>query len=152
MRTPEENKATAREFVQRVMNEHDMDYLDSMLADDMVENNPLDPSMGNDRKAVLATFEVMFAASPDARAEVLDMVASGDRVAIRSRYSGIDNGTGWGAMMGAPATGKSFAIEGIDVAVIGEDGKMKEHYGVFDVMGMMGQLGLLPAPGDDHEH
>ena len=154
MRTPEENKEAAREFMERVMNKHDLAYAEESIADSFIEHNPLDPRMGGGKQAAMATFEAMFAASPDTSAEILDLVATGNRIAIRSRFTGTDSGTGWGAPMGAPATGKSFALEGIDVVIIGDDGKFTEHYGIFDVMGMMGQLGLLPAPGGagEHEH
>ena len=49
--------------------------------------------------------------------------------------------------MGAPATGKSFSVEGIDVVAIDDDGRFTEHYGLFDVPTMLQQLGLMPAPG-----
>ena len=145
MRTSEENKETAREFMERVMNKHDMAYAEEALADSFIEHNPLSPDMPPDKKGALATFQAMFENSPDMRGEVHDLVATGDRVAIRATYSGTDSGPGWGAPMGAPATGKPFSVEGIDVAIVNDDGKFCEHYGIFDVMGMMGQLGLMPA-------
>ncbi len=152
MRTPEQAKEIARTFIDRVMDKHDMGYVDEALAEEFIEHNPFDPSMGNDKKAALITFQTLFDNSPDMKAEIVDLVATGDRVAIRAVYSGTDSGLGWGAPMGAPATGKPFSVEGIDVAILDEDGKFREHYGIFDVMGMLGQLGLLPAPGGDHEH
>jgi predicted ester cyclase len=146
MRTPEQTKQISRSFIDRVFNQRDLAYADSMLADEFLEHNPLDPSMGNDRKAALASFEGVLAMSPDIKAEIIDLVAAGDRVAIRSRYSGTDSGIGWGSPMGIPATGKPFSIEGIDVAVLDEEGKFREHYGLFDVYAMMTQLGLTPPP------
>jgi steroid delta-isomerase-like uncharacterized protein len=146
MRTPDENKQISRTFIDRLFNEHDLSYADQMLADEFVEHNPVDPSMGNDRKAALASFEAILAAAPDLGVEILDLVANGERVAIRARYSGTDSGTGWGAPMGVPATGKPFSIEGIDVAVVDDDGRFREHYGLFDVPGLMMQLGMMPPP------
>ena len=35
----------------------------------------------------------------------------------------------------------------IDVFTFDDAGMNTEHYGVYDIMGMMGQLGLLPSPG-----
>jgi predicted ester cyclase len=97
----------------------------------------------------MATFQAILDATPDLKVEILDLIATGDRVAIRARYSGTDSGTGWGAPMGAPATGKAFTAEGIDVAILDEEGKFREHYGLIDAPGMMVQLGLMPAPGGE---
>ena len=49
-------------------------------------------------------------------------------------------------MMGAPATGKPFTAESIDVLTVGDDLKFKEHYGIFDVGAVMMQLGLAAPP------
>src|SRR6266849_4557106 len=51
-----------------------------------------------------------------------------------------------GFMPGTPATGKPFSMGAIDVFTFDDEGMNTEHYGVYDIMGTMGQLGLLPAP------
>jgi predicted ester cyclase len=48
--------------------------------------------------------------------------------------------------MGMPPTNNSFQINAIDF-VLFEDGKMREHWGLIDMPGMMMQLGLMPPPG-----
>ena len=147
MRTPEETKEIARRFMEEVFNKRNLKYAEENLADGFVEHNPLDPSMGNGKSAAIATFQAILDSTPDLKTEILDLVATADRVAIRATFAGTDSGTGWGAMMGAPATGKAFSSEGIDVAIIDDAGQFREHYGIFDVPGMMIQLGLMPAPG-----
>lgn len=147
MRSPEQAKELVRRFYDEVLNQHDLKRADEMIAEGAVEHNPLTPDMGNDKAAALATLQALFDNSPDMKGEILDMIATGDRVATRARFAGTDSGKGWGAPMGAPATGKPFAVEGIDVAVIGDDDRFVEHYGIFDAPGMMIQLGLMPAPG-----
>jgi predicted ester cyclase len=142
MRTPEEAKAIPRRFYGEVLNAHDL-----KAADAAVERSPLSPEMGNDKEAALATIQMILDNSPDMKVEILDMIATGDRVAIRARFAGTDSGKGWGAPMGAPATGKAFSVEGIDVVRIDDDGRFVEHYGIFDAPGMLQQLGLMPAPG-----
>jgi predicted ester cyclase len=101
--------------------------------------------MGNGRDAALATMRTINQLSSDASFEILDVIATEDSVAIRSRASGTDDGPGWGAVMGAPATGRSFSVEGIDVVKVGPDGRYTEHYGIVDVPAMMMQLGLMPG-------
>ena len=146
MRTPDEAKDIVRRFYDEVLNTHDLKTADEMIADDAVERSPLSPDMGNDKAAALATLQALFDNSPDLKGEILDMIATGDRVATRARFTGTDTGKGWGAMMGAGPTGKSLTVEGIDVVVLGEDGRFVEHYGIFDAPAMMIQLGLMPAP------
>ena len=147
MRTPEETKEISRTFIDEVFNKRNLKHAEEILAEGFVEHNPLSPDMGNDRAAALATMQAILDLSPDMTVQVNELIATGDRVAIRATYSGTDSAGGWGAPMGAPATGKPFSVEGIDVAILDEEGKFIEHYGIFDVPGMLVQLGLMPAPG-----
>ena len=48
--------------------------------------------------------------------------------------------------MGMPPTGKSISVGVIDIFRIA-GGKIVEHWGQMDSMGMMQQLGAMPAPG-----
>jgi predicted ester cyclase len=52
-----------------------------------------------------------------------------------------------GRLHGHAATGKSVDVEAVDIIRFGDDGLAYEHWGVFDAMGMMQQLGAIPAPG-----
>ena len=138
--TPEEMRKGAEDFYD-AMNRKDIDYIRDNLTDDFVEHQEM-PGVPPTREGALTMFEAMFAAMPDAKSEILDTVVSGDKIAIRGRFSG----TQTGEFMGMPATGKSFSIESIDIVRATEDGKTAEHWGIMDTMGMMGQLGLLPSP------
>ena len=51
-----------------------------------------------------------------------------------------------GGFMGMPATGKSVDVQLIDIIRFGDDGLAHEHWGVFDALGMMQQLGAIPEP------
>ena len=73
--------------------------------------------------------------------EVQDIVASGDKVVARVRYTG----TNRGAFLGAPATGRSVDVQLVDIFRFGDDGLAREHWGVMDQLTMMQQLGLAPA-------
>ena len=55
------------------------------------------------------------------------------------------SGTHKGEFMGVPPTGKQIAVEAIITERI-KDGKSVEHRSLFDRLGMMQQLGLLPPP------
>ncbi len=142
MPTPEEMKEAAGKFNEEVFNKGDMAHADRMLADDMIEHGAMS-GMGADKKAAMMTMEGIKQMSSDLKSEIVDMVASGDRIALRSVMRGTDTG---GAMPGVPATNKPFEVESIDVIRVNPDGTYAEHWGIADMMGMMGQLGLLPPP------
>ena len=78
-------------------------------------------------------------AFPDLRMEAHEMVGEDDLVCARGTMSG----THKGEFMGMPPSGKRFEVEGFDMVRI-RDGQMHEHWGVFDTMTMMQQLGAIP--------
>ena len=43
-----------------------------------------------------------------------------------------------------PATGKSVDVQLIDSTRFGDDGLAHEHWGVFDALALMQQLGAIP--------
>jgi hypothetical protein len=40
-----------------------------------------------------------------------------------------------------------FAVDAIDVFTLDDAGMNTQHYGVYDIMGTMEQLGFMPGPG-----
>jgi predicted ester cyclase len=62
---------------------------------------------------------------------------------------GTMSGTNSGPMMGMPATGKQYAYDFVDIVRFGDDMKMKEHWGVYDVLKMMTDLGMMGGPPQD---
>jgi len=71
------------------------------------------------------------------------MIAEGDMVAVY----GFAEGRQSGEIMGIPATGKSFKVTNADFCRFNAEGKITDHWGVFDSMGMMRQIGMVPASG-----
>ena len=76
----------------------------------------------------------------DPKFVVDDLIAEGDRVAARVTSSArqVD------PFMSMPGTGKSYSISEIHIFRIA-DGKIAEHWHQLDAMGMMQQLGMMPA-------
>jgi predicted SnoaL-like aldol condensation-catalyzing enzyme len=142
MTTSEENAATVRDLIQRVLNEGDIGFAEKALSETFVERNPM-PGGTADKAGAIAMFTMMREQTPDMRIEVEDVIASGNKVAVRSTMHGTDTN---GFMPGTPPTGKPFAMGAIDVFTFDDAGMNTEHYGVYDFIGTMGQLGLLPAP------
>jgi predicted ester cyclase len=142
MPSVEENTRLAEEFIEKVFNEHDVGYLKDALSEDFVDLSPA-PGETGDKAGSIAWFERLLQNMPDMHAEVIQTIASGDRIAIRGRYIGTDEG---GFMPGMEPTHRTVTMESIDIVQIGDDGKHISHFGIQDTMGVMGQLGLLPPP------
>jgi steroid delta-isomerase-like uncharacterized protein len=98
------------------------------------------PGVPADREGVRIIFGAFKAAFPDLRIVVHDQVAEGDRVVTRKSF----HGTHQGDFMGIPPTGKQVAFDVIDILRV-EDGKLAEHWNVVDQLGLMQQLGVVPA-------
>jgi steroid delta-isomerase-like uncharacterized protein len=141
MTTPEENAATARELVQRVLNEGDIPFADKVLSESYVEGSPM-PGGTTDKAGAIAMFTMMREMTPDMHIDIEDVIASGNKVAMRSTMTGTDT-TG---MPGMPATGKPYSMGAMDVFTFDDEGMNTEHYGVYDILGMMMQLGHMPTP------
>jgi steroid delta-isomerase-like uncharacterized protein len=135
------NKDKTARFYEEVFNGHSLQAADELLHDDFREHAVLPPGMSDDKKGALIFFEQWFAAVPDLKASIDDLIASDDKVFIRSSVSG----TQTGEFMGIPPTGKSFSIGSMDIVRI-QDDQAIEHWGIQDTMAMMMQLGLMPPP------
>jgi steroid delta-isomerase-like uncharacterized protein len=83
----------------------------------------------------------MFAAFPDMHFTVRQQIAEGDKVLTHKTF----HGTHRGPFMGIPATGKEVSIDVMDIFTV-TDGRMREHWTVSDMLGMLQQLGVAPGP------
>jgi len=135
-----DHAATLRRFYD-LINAGDVEALGQVLADDFVDHEEI-PGLAPTKEGVIALFRMYIAAFPDLRMDPEDVLASGDKVVARIRATG----THKGEFMGMPATGKSIDVQGIDIIRLDDDGRAREHWGVFDVMKMMQQLGAVPGP------
>ena len=122
------------------INAGDIDGFGRQLANSFVEHNEL-PGIPPTKAGVVQYFQIVLAAFPDLRMDVEDVIASGDKAVARVRVTG----THQGEFMGIPATGKSASVDLIDITRFGNDGLAREHWGVMDQLGLMQQLGVIPA-------
>ena len=125
-----------------LINTGDIDGFGRQLADDFVEHNE-NPGVPPTKAGTLQFFQMLISAFPDFRMDVQDVFASGDKAVARLRMTG----THQGEFMGIPATGNTCAVNLIDITRFGDDGLAREHWGVADMLAMMQQLGVMPAPG-----
>jgi len=123
-----------------LINAGNVDGFGDLLADDFVDHEEL-PGLEPTKDGVKTFFRAYLAAFPDLKMTPEDVLSSGDKVVARARATG----TNLGDFMGMPATGKSVDVQLVDIIRFGDDGLAREHWGVFDQMGMMQQLGVIPA-------
>ncbi len=110
------------------------------FAENFVELNPL-PGQGPGRAGLADVLGMMFAGFPDLRWTLHDTLVEGDRVMGFSTLTG----THEGEFMGIPATGRTATIEAWTIDRF-RDGIFVESRIITDVAGLLGQLGVLPAP------
>ena len=135
----EQNKAITRRFFE-VFN---LTVVDELFTPDYVHHNPsLTPELQRGREAYKQIVNQFITAFPDLHTTVDDAIAEGDKVATRWTW----RGTHKGEVMGIPATGKQVVISGVSIHRIAT-GKIAEGWINFDALGMMQQLGVIPAPG-----
>ena len=79
-------------------------------------------------------------AFPDARLTIEDILTDGDKLADRYTISG----THAQPFLGIPATGRKIHLAGISIVRIA-GGKIGERWAVTDQLGLLRQLGALPA-------
>jgi predicted ester cyclase len=138
----EENKLLVRRFVTEVISGGDMAAADALMAPHYVLHfsgapGPLDRE---GFKGFLVAFRNGF---PDMRETVEDLVAEGDKVAVR----GTTRGTHTGAFQGIAPTGREIEVGWTGIFRIA-DSRIVEDQVTFDNLGLMQQLGAIPpAPG-----
>jgi steroid delta-isomerase-like uncharacterized protein len=135
-----DNEAVVRRFVDEYQTGGDERVAEAILADDFVDHSPFGP-FSPDRDGVKQLFAALRAAFPDLRAEIEDQFSQGDKVVTRKTF----HGTNDGEFMGMPPTGKQVSFDVIDILRL-RDGQFVDHWNVVDAMGLMQQLGALPAP------
>jgi predicted ester cyclase len=137
----DENIAIARRLIDEGFSRGNLDVCDELVAVDATEHQRgLQPGAAGARQAI-RTLHDWF---DDFHLEIEDVIAEGDRVWLRNRATGVNTGR----VFGRPPTGRRFEITVFDILRI-HDGRIVEHWGVPDQLGLLVQLGLFdPRPAD----
>ncbi len=145
--SPEANKDLIRRIIDEAFNEGDLAIIAEALADDYLDHQA-GPGAPRGPEA-FAGFVIAFRATlPDVEVTVEDLVAEEDRVALRVTW----RGTQLGPLGNVPATGKAVEFVGYHLYRFA-DGKVVEHWGLQDDLGLLLQLGVIasqavpPTPG-----
>jgi predicted ester cyclase len=133
-------KRTADRIVLEVLNEGKFALLDELIAPDYVDHFP-QPGVPPTRDGLKQTVMALKTAFPDLRYTIDDAITCGDQVVHRLTGTG----TMKGDLNGMPATGKRASWTEIHIGK-GVNGRLTEHWALVDQLGMLVQLGIVPAP------
>jgi steroid delta-isomerase-like uncharacterized protein len=139
--TLEANKRLYTRMVEEVVNGGRMDVVPELFSPAYVDHTspPGAPEGLDGVKAVFGMFRTAF---PDVHFTIEHLLAEGDVVA--THVTG--RGTNDGPFMGNPPSGKPATWRSTGFFRV-EDGKIIEHWGIPDLLGLMMQIGLIPPPG-----
>ena len=134
----EANKALVRRFIAEIFVRGRPEAVDELLADDFVSHTWR--STGDGRGDLKRAMERLSTVLADSRFTVEDLIAEGDRVAVRVTAQA----TQVGEFMGLAPSGRSYSIGEIHIFRI-RDGQVVEHWHQYDQLGMLRQLGAMPG-------
>ena len=137
-----DNAAIIRQFTEQVLNGGDIDNAGRFVWEDVIEQVPL-PGQGPGLKGLQDVLRGMKAGFPDIHWTIEEQMTDGDRVMTRFVWTG----THRGPFLGVPPTGRKVSVWGVVIDRF-VDGRIKETRIIMDTLGMMGQLGVIPPPGE----
>jgi steroid delta-isomerase-like uncharacterized protein len=133
--------------LEQAWNAHDVEQVVSFYSEDGIHENVPTGEVFKGRKAVRGYIQAMLAAFPDLKFEVKSTLVSGNMSAGELVMSGTNTGR---PPSGAPATGKTFTLRFANVQEY-EAGLIKRVSNYYDSAALYKQLGVLPAPPEDHK-
>jgi steroid delta-isomerase-like uncharacterized protein len=135
----EANKTLVRRTLEEFFNGRDMTLAEKFFAADFVNHNPNLPHV-RDLAGLKQLWQGIHEAFPDHHTTIDHLIAEGDQVAKRSTLVATHQQE-WN---GIPATGKQITIQGITIYRI-VNGKIVELWWGYDSLGVLQQLGVVPA-------
>jgi predicted ester cyclase len=143
----ESTVADNSEIVRRIeeaWDRNDLDALDQYFAPDFDNTQSGTPGLPPGLAGSKMAHQGVMAAFPDRKATILDLVADGDKVSVRSRVTGTN--TGGAAFLGAPEpNGARIDFEIWSLYRL-RDGRVVAHWGINDGLKAMMQVGSLTPP------
>jgi steroid delta-isomerase-like uncharacterized protein len=137
-REGERNKLVVRRLYEEVFGQGRLELADELVHPDCRDRHDSQDRRGPGRVKEVAT--MLRLAFPDQRWEIQQLLADGDHVGMYCTWSG----TQAGAFMGIPATGRRVTVTHMYLFRL-DAGQVIEYAAVRDDLGMMRQLGVIPA-------
>ena len=134
-------ETVVRRLIEEGFNGGNLDVVEELNADELVEHQKFGPNHAGGSDGVKAVVSSLRSAFSDFHLEIEDLAVDGDKVWVRMTGSGTNDGS----FMGNPPTGRRMQTDVFDVCRV-VDGKIVEHWGVPDRLGVLFQLGLAQPP------
>ena len=132
----EENKKLVLDHYESFVNQQDAEAVRRQLAPDF-RDHEMPPGTPAGPEAAIQFRAMLHAAFPDLRISIEDMVAEGDRVAVRARWTGTHRGSM--PMIPVSVTNRQFSFTGMVFWRL-RDGQIVERWATIDRLGLMQQL------------
>jgi steroid delta-isomerase-like uncharacterized protein len=134
--------ADNKEIVRRVLEDvwTDPDILDELISEDYVGHDPALPEPVRGPRGAKENAKQYLDAFEGAHITVQEQIGEGDSVA--TRWEG--RGRHTGEIMGIPPSGKDVVVSGLNLSRL-KDGKIVEEWSIWDTLGMLQQIGAIPA-------
>lgn len=146
MATGQETKEFARRWNEEIWDKQNLDAIDDLVAEDFVGYDPSLPEPVWGPAEVRETVEMLLTGFPDCDVELEAVVAEGNWVAQRMTATGRHEGE----FMGIEPTGEEVEVTVMAFHRI-ENGKTVEEWQLYDLLGLLGQLGVVELPAQDHD-
>jgi predicted ester cyclase len=134
----EDNKRLVRRALEELYERGNAALADELIAPDYDAHEPAHPERPEGPEGVKQTVRELHSTFGDLRFDVEDEIAEGDKVVQVATMRGRQIGP----LMGREPTGREFAVRHIYVWRVA-DGRIVEHWGSRDDLGLLTQLGLL---------
>jgi steroid delta-isomerase-like uncharacterized protein len=139
--TTDQRIEVARDFVNRVFNAQDPERAREFFTDD-ITFHALTVGTLSGVDTVVPVLAGFIGSLSSMRAEVQDVIASGDLVALRQ----VVKGTHTGNLLGMPGTGKDIQWDAVDIYRITDDGKISEQWAFEDFAAILSQGSGVKLP------
>lgn len=143
----ETNKIIARRYYDEIMNGANLATIDELMAPDFLFTLATHPEPYHGPEGFKTLVTMLHRAFPDVHLTVEHLIAEGDHVVGHWTGRGTHSGEPLATVLGSiPPSGRSFQIDGMSWLKI-VDGRIRESLANEDTVGLLTQLGVLPAPG-----
>jgi steroid delta-isomerase-like uncharacterized protein len=137
---PSAGETVVRRFFEELCNGRRMELARELVTEDYVSHGPQAPPANGPDEVVARVG--LYQEALDGHWTVEELSSVGDRVV--ARWTG--TGTHVGELMGIPATGRPIAVDAITIFRIADDGRIAEEWTVWDALGLLQQIGVVPEP------
>ena len=134
-----ENEAVVRRFYEQMCNERKNDLAGELFTEDHIMHDPQVPA-GTGPQGMVDVVSV-YQKGVEGHWGIEEVISADDKVIVR--WTG--SGTHVAELNGIPPTGKKISVDAISVHRMA-GGKIAETHEVWDTLGFLQQIGVVPAP------